>query len=574
MLENISDFKYVPLNKISGFLEDGGGLVDPLPIRAGCAQSLPFSDDGELDDNFCGDLRVIDVAWLMEAVQERESFITGHASTVPSSILKTPFGSASELLSVASALKAWASRWETGAITDVFVDEDAESAVSGDWQDAVGVTMIVEYDEKDLDDFPVPRSIDPWIEMSSWSPSGSDVQKMTLDGLSEVVRKHALRNYLSVPRFLGVETDDDLDTGLFSWKNVEGWGGEYPPVVKSSDVLALYSDLEATRFAIIDFEPGESSYDVEDKRDRSDNTVNEDWNLWVDHNVVARAIDSMSFEGCPSFWDDPHTVSSYGSPTTDKTNGAVQVSPATQFLSWSGGYVGITGLTGLACKIEAKETRHWESYITAACVLYTLTGPTSYSTDAHISTRQNRFMCPLPMQTSDETVEVSNSRELTDEITMDVTDWWGEVNPARDLEIESASVLVASLAVGYESEAVEHQMAGVYKTPTTDDQDAVDFMAHSECKVNVRIKRVQCEIRDGHIIVVPPFDVDSIPDASGGEGEPVRIELNNKGAEKVPGSRISSPRTVREVKTKGSRKAILGVGPAFVKFKPKTSVKE
>lgn len=572
MLEKIGDFKYVPLNKISGFLEDGGGLVDPLPIRAGCASLLPFSEDGDLGGNFFGDLRVIDTAWLMEAVQERESFLTGRGATVPSSILKTPYVMASELLAVARALKTWASRWETGAITGVFVDEDAESEVSDEWQDVVGVTLTAEYDEKDLDDCPVICHLDPWTEMSSWSPSGSDAQKITLDGLSAVVRKHALRNYLSVPRFLGIETDDDLETGSFSWKNVEGWKGEYPPVVKSSDVLALYSDLEATRFAIIDFEPAGDSHSVEDKRDESDHNVNENWNLWVDHNIISLDIGHLSFEGCPSFWDDPHTVSSYDSPTTDKTKRTVSIPPATQFLNWSGGYVGITGLTGLACKIEAKETRHREFYNTAACVSYSRVCSTCYSQDKHISTRQNRFMCPLPTQTSDETVEVSNSRELTDEITMDVTYKWGGVKPARDLEIESASVLVASLAVDYESEAVEHKMAGAYQSPTTDYRDAVDFIAYSECKVNVRLKRVQCEIRDGRIIVVPTIDVESIPDASG--GETVQIELNNREAEPVPGSRISSPRGVREVKTKGSRKAILGIGPVFVKFKPKTSVKE
>ena len=572
MLEKIGDFKYVPLNKISGFLEGGGGLVDPLPIRAGCASSLPFSGDGYLDNNFCGDLRVIDTAWLMEAVQERESFLTGYGATVPSSLLKTPSVRASELLAVARALKTWASRWETGAMTDVFVDEGVESEVSDEWQDVVGVTMTAEYDEKDLDNCPVISYLDPWPEMSSWSPSGSDAQKITLDGLSAVVRKHALRNYLSVPRFLGVETDDDLETGSFSWKNVEGWKGEYPPVVKSSDVLALYSDLEATRFAIIDFEPDEDSHNVEDKRDESDHNVNENWNLRVDHNIKILNVESLSFDGCPSFWDDQHTVSSYDSPTTDKTKRTVSIPPATQFLNWSGGYVGITGLTGLACKIEAKETRHWEYYNTAACVSYSQVCSTCYSQDKHISTRLDRFMCSLPTQTSDETVEVSNSRELTDEMTMDVTGQLGGVNPARDLEIESASVLVASLAVDYESEAVEHQMAGAYQSPTTDYRDAVDFMAYSECKVNVRLKRVQCEIRDGHIIVVPSIDVESIPDASG--GEPVQIELNNREAERVPGRRISSPREVREVKTKGSRKAILGIGPVFVKFKPKTSVKE
>lgn len=572
MLEKIGDFKYVPLNKISGFLEEGGGLVDPLPIRAGCASLLPFSEDGDLNDNFCGDLRVIDTAWLMEAVQERESFLTGYGATVPSSLLKTPSVRASELLAVARALKTWASRWETGAITDVFVDEGAESEVSDEWQDVVGVTMTAEYDEKDLDDCPVIRALDPWTEMSSWSPSGSDAQKITLDGLSEVVRKHALRKYLSVPRFLGVETDDDLETGSFSWKNVEGWKGEYPSVVKSSDVLALYSDLEATRFAIIDFEPDERSYNVEDKKDESNHYVNEDWNLWVDHNIRLLDIANLSFEGCPSFWDDKHTVSSYDSPTTETTKRTVSIDPATKFLDWSGWYVGITGLTGIACKIEAKETIHLESYNTAACVSYSRVCSECYSQDKHISTRLNRFMCPLPTQTSDETDEVSNSRELTGEITMDVTSRLLEVNPANDLDIESASVLVASLAVAYESEAVEHQMAGAYQSPTTDYQDAIDFMAYSECKVNVRIKRVPCYIRDRHIIVVPSIDVESIPDASGGEH--VQIELNDREAEKVPGTRISSPRGVREVKTNGSRKAILGIGPVFVKFKPKTSVKE
>ena len=573
MLEKIGDFKYVPLNKISGFLEDGADLACPLPVRAGCASSLPFSEDGDLNGNFCGDLRVIDTAWLMEAVQERESFLTGHGATVPSSILKTPYVMASELLAVARALKTWASRWETGAITNVFVDEGAESDVSDKWQDVVGVTMTAEYDEKDLDDCPVIRYLDPWAEMSSWSPSGSDAQKITLDGLSAVVRKHALRNYLSVPRFLGLETDDDLETGSFSWKNVEGWKGKYPPVVKSSDVLALYSDLEATRFAVIDFEPDDNrSRNVEDKRDESDHYVNEDWNLWVDHNIKHLDIANLSFEGCPSFWDDKHTVSSYDSPTTDTTTRTVSIAPATKFLDWSGGYVGITGLTGLACKIEAKETRHIESYDTAACVSYSQVCSTCYSQDKHISTRLNRFMCPLPTQTSDETVEVSNSRELKDEITMDVTSRWWEVNPDRNLEIESASVLVASLAVAYESEAVEHQMAGAYQSPTTDYRDATDFTAYSECKVNVRIKRVPCDIRDGHIIVVPSIDVESVPDASGGEH--VQVELNDRDAEKVPGTRISSPRGVREVKTKGSRKAILGIGPVFVKFKPKTSVKE
>ena len=572
MLEKIGDFKYVPLNKISGFLEDVGCLVDPLPVRAGCASSLPFSEEGDLDGNFFGGLRVIDTAWLMEAVQERESFLTGHGATVPSSLLKTPSVRASELLAVARALKTWASRWETGAITNVFGDEDTESEVSDEWKDVVGVTMRAEYDEKDLDDCPVIRYLDPWTEMSSWSPSGSDVKKITLGGLSEVVRKHALRNYLSVPRFLGVETDDHLETGSFSWKNVEGWKGEYPPVVKSSDVLALYSDLEATRFAIIDFDPDEDSYNVEDKRDESAHNVNENWNLLVDHNIRIIDTSNLSFEGCPSFWGDKPTVSSSDSPTTETTKRTVSIDPATKFLAWPGGYVGITGLTGLACKIEEKEARHLEYYNTAACVSYSQVCSTCYSQDKHISTRLNRFMCPLPTQTSDETVEVSNSRELTDEITMDVTNRLWEVNTANDIEIENASVLVASLAVAYESDAVENQMAGAYQSPTTDYQDAIDFMAYSECKVNLRIKRVPCDIRDGHIIVVPSIDVESIPDASGGEH--VQIELNDREAEKVPGTRRSSPRGVREVKTNGSRKAILGIGPVFVKFKPKTSVKE
>jgi len=573
VLDSVSDFKYVSVSGISGFLTDGEGLVDPLPIRLGCEGDLPFESDSELDEYAGGDLRVIDPAWLLEAVQERESFLLNYADQVPSSVFTAPRVKSSELLAVATALETWARRWDSGQYTGVFVKPEAEDEISEDWTDVIAVTFTTEFEENDRNEYPpVSRFQD---RIAAWTPSDEDSKEIyPNDGIVENLKKHALRDYLSVPRMLGVEPDDH--DGTFSWKTVTDWTGTFPPTVKASDVLALYSDLEKTRCAVLDFDCTNYYTPVSYKNDVSEDDKSDSYNLQVDHSIISHSIDRISWTGCASFSEGDHTITSSSTNTPTKGTRQVTISPATSYLTWASWMASVSDTRGLVGKNEVTSVYHHEEHVPYCCLSQrTYFCPTCYSENKLCSTRTSKSISSLPSLVDDNKDETVHEYEPEDDIEMDVTeDYYSSLIPSErtGIEIESASVVIASVAVKYKQSYKRDWNTGAFQTPTSDYGYAEDTRITSRCDVNVRLKRMQCTIRDGHVLVVSLPDVDSIPEATGGKN--VEIDLAYP-TTVVPGSRIKTvPWSVNNTDTEGQRRAIIGVGPVFVKFKPKTLVGE
>ena len=148
-------------------------------------------------------------------------------------------------------------------------------------------------------------------------------------------------------------------------------------------------------------------------------------------------------------------------------------------------------------------------------------------------------------------------------------------NDGRDCGIESVSILVASVAVTVESSTYQAARAGLYSSDATEASYAKDYKSDEVYKVNVRVKRVPCTIRENRYAVIPSLSANDIPEAFGG----VRIDIENpfvRASHSMGGMGpyVSPPSEQLESKSTLKLKAFCGYGPVLVKFKPNTSVKE
>lgn len=578
MLDDASDFKSIPsatMAKLSGMVTADGALVDPMPVRCDCASSLPFSSASTADSYFCGDIRVIDPLWLLEAVQERESFLSGYLASVPTDTIANPKLMSGELLAVANALKSWASRWESNPSgVGCFVKGDAFEDFSGEWEDVIAVTLTSSMDFKDksssvsFDFTEVPGYF------RSWSPDDDELEQMTKKDVGAVFGKYALRDYLSIPRFLGVETEDEPGEGVFGWKDVDDWPGYYAPLAKASDVLLLYSDLEATNTAVIDFRTGSLSGKKTGDEPVTDRVESLNWE--VEHGIIVHGLANMTWEGCPAMVRYPGSGPSV-SVSSNPTKATYSLVPTGVFdhLAWSSALVKIRDSGGIASEYDLAsevKARQREAY---ACVTKVSTHPEGYHMDYHGSARTSRGVFPTPTSTHDTTRRYEEERKLAGSVEMDLRDTghgqWGVYADGRDQEVDSAYVLVSSIAVSYEAKGDYSQYCGAMKTASEDYPDAYGATIDVECKVNIRVKKVQCTVRDNRYLTVPSFSADEVPEASGGAG--IEIEPPDPGSD-ASGQRLEPAWHEHEGKAKGRRKAITGIGPVIVKFKPKTSVKE
>ena len=168
MLERIGDFHYVTVSGISGFLEVGGSLVQPLPKRAGA--SLPFGQASGAHDVFSGDVSLIDPAYLKEACQERETLLTGDSDTVDQPDVSVM---SSEFIAVANVLKSWASRWESDCPSGVFCKPDVLYEWT-EWEELGGATISWSYEERWSDVALLPSELGRWREFIPEDPDGED----------------------------------------------------------------------------------------------------------------------------------------------------------------------------------------------------------------------------------------------------------------------------------------------------------------------------------------------------------------------------------------------------------------
>ena len=586
MLESVSDFKYLTsttLNAFRDLIAIDGELVSPLPVRCDCASSLPFSGEEEPDSYSYGDLRTVDLLWLLEAVQERESFGAGLGyAAVPSSIIKAPLVTRDELVSVAKVLKLWASRWEQSSVYNrdcCYVKGDAFGDFSGEWEEVYAVTLHVPVNLYGVEnavafDYYTVSVADMgggWLGIPefirSWQPTDEQLKKITKKNAVSVFAKYALRDYLSVPRFLGVTPDDDLVDGRFGWKDVAGWSGYYPPYVSAADVLALYSDLEATCGVMLEIHSAGSSVVQFSETPKAKNITSSS-DSYVHETCDFELSIEDEDEECPSSF----TELSRSSSESSSSSSGVEVRPSV-----------ITDPSVLSVLSQ------WDSAWLDPTSFF---GSTSHSarlqdlTQDHVtySKRRHTLVCngnvttfPTEIESSESRLRRSRKVEGVDgEFVLDLRPNAAvNFNDGRDCGIESVSILVASVAVTVESSTYQAARAGLYSSDATEASYAKDYKSDEVYKVNVRVKRVPCTIRENRYAVIPSLSANDIPEAFGG----VRIDIENpfvRASHSMGGMGpyVSPPSEQLESKSTLKLKAFCGYGPVLVKFKPNTSVKE
>lgn len=543
MLESIEDFHYIDVDPVSGIISpDGESFPEPLPKRAGV--TVPFDSD---PSEFAGDLLVLDPAWLLEACQEREALLLGEdeADDPPD---PDPKALSDQLVSVASVLKTWASRWEEDCPANMFLKSDVFSQWSS-WTVIGGGTVKWEYKDRWSDQFAViPAQLESWRDSI---PDGEDGETDQQDEFSwaKKARKafapYALRDYLSVPVFLGVEDDDDPEENVFAWAGVSEWKGYYPPEVKCLDVLKLFSDLERTVIGAV-VVPGHSvSVTTNTHLDSTETT---------EYSGSYKSHDDCS-DGCGTFHqDEAQDPITYNTENDSASTRAVTVSP------------------GTLCAVDDVNVTSVES-------VAGLLGKCEYECDVERTVRGHTRCHDGDCETTDEApydfwtsklhgkTKYEQEKSTSGQIEFDLS-----ARLENGAEIESAAIVAFAVSVDVTAEKKFNQFLFTHgNAPYINTSYGTNYSGKGQCDFSVSVKLVECEVSDG-TVTVPTVDADGLPEASG--GSVVELELPSATGSAPQGTQRSPAVVEYEEKYAGKRRSIHAFGPLIVKFKPKTLVEE
>ena len=540
MLERIGDFHYVTVSDISGFLEVDGSLVQPLPKRAGA--SLPLDQASEADDVFAGDVMLLDPTYLKEACQERETFLTGDSDTVD---LPDVSVMSSEFIAVANVLKSWSSRWESDRPSGVFckpgvLDEWTE------WEELGGATISWSYEERWSDVAILPPELARWREFVPEDPDGEG----KFDWAKKVKKaflKYALRDYLSVPRFLGIEADDDLEEFTFGWKGAEDWGGYYPPVVKCSDVMLLYSDLERTvcgSIAGLTTKRADGTYETSTESEST-----------TEYSGNSKAHDDCS-DGCGTFHHDDAPAPQHSEyEHSNSGEQAIEVLPGG--LCAIGNDINVTS-TSTYGSISGEYENEQETNLLLRGYTHCHDGDcnkTGYGVYDFWTSKGKSLAKNKGSLSANSSVEFDLSARLENGAT-----------------IEKASILVFVVATEVEAEKETDTVLFVVGSGSGSSAITGDkYSGNGKCKFTVSAKLVECPVSEGIVTVNMP-SASEIPSASGGES--IELELPDDTGTRPQGSEQSPYTHEEKQKYTGSRKSVVAFGPLFVKFVPKTLIEE
>lgn len=540
MLERIGDFRYVTVSDISGFLEAGGSLVQPLPKRADA--SIPFDQASEAEDVFAGDVMLIDPAYLKEACQERETLLTGDSATVDPPDVSVR---SSEFIAVANVLKSWASRWESDCPSEVFCKPDVLDEWT-EWEELGGATISWSYEDRWSDVALLPSELGQWREFIPEDPDGED----KFDWAKKVKKaflKHALRDYLSIPKFLGLEADDDLEELTFGWKEAEDWCGYYPPVVKCSDVMLLYSDLERTVCGSIVGLTTEGVDGTYETSTESESTTEYSGNS-KSHDDCSDGCGTFRHDDAPAPQHNEYEYSNSGEWTIEVSPGGfcavgndIDVTSTSTYGSISGEYENEQETNSLS--------RGYTNCHDGDCN-HTGFGVYDFWTSKRKSLTKNKGSL-----SADSSVEFDLSDRLENGAT-----------------VEKASILVFVVATEVEAEKETDTVLLVVGSGSESyPESGTKYSGNGKCKFTVSAKLVECSVSEGVVTVNMP-SASGIPSASGGES--IELELPDDTGTSPQGSEQSPYTHEEKQKYTGSRKSVVAFGPLFVKFVPKTLIEE
>lgn len=544
MLESLEDFHYIDVDPVSGIIDpDGESFPEPLPKRADV--TVPF---GSAPSGFAGDLLVLDPAWLLEACQEREALLLGEDGTDDPPD-PDPSVLSGQLVSVASVLKAWASRWEADCPENMFLKSGVFSQWTS-WTVIGGGTVKWEYEDRWSDQFAiVPSQLASWRE-SIPDGDGDETDRQDEFSWAKKARKafaqYALRDYLSVPVFLGVEADDDPEENVFAWAGVSEWKGYYPPAVKCLDVLKLFSDLERTVTGAVAATGPSVSVTTKTHLDSVETT---------EYSGSYKSHDDCS-DGCGTFHQgeaqDPYTSNT---ENDSSSSSAVTVPP------------------GALCAVGD------DVDVTSAESVVGLLGKCEYEREVEQTDRGHTRCHDGDCATTDEApydfwtskkhgrTKYEQEKSTSGDIAFDLS-----TRLENGAEIESAAIVEFAVSVDVTAEKKANQFlftqgSGSSVSYTT----GTNYSGNGQCDFSVSVKLVGCEVSGG-VVTVPTVDADDLPGASG--GSVVNLNLPSATGSAPQGEQRSPALMEREEKYVGKRRSVHAFGPLIVKFKPKTLVEE
>lgn len=537
MLERIGDFHYVTVSDISGFLEVDGSLVQPLPKRAGA--SLPLDQDSEADGAFAGDVMLFDPTYLKEACQERENLLTGtldDAVDPPGLFVRS-----SDVIAIADVLKAWATRWEADCPSNVFCKPEVFDLWSS-WEELGGAEITWEYGDRWSDLPIVPAEVANWRGFIPETDDEEGYRFKWSEKAKKAFLKYALRDYLSIPTFLGVRCDDDEESGTFAWVADDEWDGYYPPVPSSLHILELYSDLEKTVVGSVSVYSGDTvPVEVKSKNEIESHT---------EYSGDYKLHDNCS-DGCGTFHhDEAPSPSSIKSEYSNKDELDISVTPG-GFCSISDS-VNVTsvGAVGELYEFEAETKTNEINRGYTSC----------HDGDCHhTGYGVYDFWTSKVKSTSND----DGTKAFSDDAEFDLSD-----RLENGAEIEKAAIVVFAVSVEIDAEKEIDQTVFVW------DEDlytGVKYSGKGTVKFSVSVRLVECSV-DGGKIKLNAVTTGDIPSPSGGES--IEVELPEDTGTKPIGSELSPYNSETNQKYKGSRKSVAAFGPLFVKFKPKTLVED
>lgn len=639
MLQSVSDFRFVTASSFAGMIAVNGSLVSPLPVRLGVSGSLPYPSQSSLSSVTAGDLKCVDPCWLYEAIHERAlmtNTLTRYADDTFTPVAPgyAPRVLSDDLSTVARAVKKFADGWSgAGPLnipSGVFVNADY-SPPSG-WQDVFSVTLqtIVPGDHKSSRSY----TLDMKAKLRSWTPTDEQMRRCSGSVVSGILG-NALRNLLSPKRFLGKVTDDDVSVPEFKWKTVDGWDGQYPPLLKSGDVVSLYSDLEAMKQAFVSLQAANAGWSGTAYVSGTQKTETDSSSSGYSYTVDNHAVFSGSGEGSPvqlggqyGHWYGKQSLSVSGicpvpelknrteynnEGSTTETTGDFSWGVAQAGLGWIGSYAVPASSRGPEEEHISENSTVGTSRQMYRCVESGTIDQYNYNIVSWVdwavlpmqfggsmdlglnlsfmvfngTLKQVVFQDPTSETTSKtetRTLRRLDSRSLTFTLP---------VGPDSLPEtVESVYAVVVSLAVDYterNSSNSYYPETGTYRNTSRYGGSITGVLTNSDwytaqydvtgsaiSKVNVRVKFVECSVSGTEVTVTLPAYGD-IPAADGGT-ETVDVpwkdsDFDSKVTEPST-SAAGIPYSSNEHREHTVEKSILGVGPFLIKYHPKTSVKE
>lgn len=585
-LEKIGD--YVKLWKLLVIDDVASDPVDPLPVRAGSDSGIPYEKPGDVPDGVAT-LEAFDKAWCIDGVTARVlGWACGGRSYVTySSKSPKPVVSKDWLISTANGLYGIARGWDqsydsycSNGFCGAVESRDGKDIISrfSSWVPC-GKSVSLEWNVNGrytgeaglpgIYDANPPSTIYGWRSL----PEFQDEEDMDNSScvnwrkmFSAMLHEYAVRDFISVATLLGKEPDDDPEHGNFAWKDSDAFLDPFPMSLDSKHVTGLYSDLERCKMFVSMFPRGSSIVSGSFSRSFSGTLVHREFDAHHPQSCGGDAY--IKGSGCQSTVDDgeskPYTqdqtdrYNSESSPSSVVPSGDLcSVEALTDEIlcpSWQpGGTISITD-GSLALEYKAVLSHSFIQYNACNCYSNNVLSAVSMSSS--------------PTGESTYTRESSGTMKSKGSVIVN----FSSVVPSGSF-VKRAYVFAISVSAKLEStvDADDEVYSSRHGTVYSFDS-ALKMEASGSLKLGVYAKLIECEVRDGNKIVIPPQDSASdVPDPSGEKTAilPVNGDPFNK-----PGASLNGVSLVYGATANSTHKRVFCYGPLVVEFDLKTLLKE